>query len=53
MEDVCFLIGLSQRGVIVVLDGGHRESIQPVDHYILQYCRDGARNTSHKIPIGT
>lgn len=38
IEDIYFLIGLSWRGMMVVLSGGWRESTEPVDQYIVQYC---------------
>lgn len=51
IEDIYLLTGLSQRGVILVLVRGQQESTNPVDQYIVQYCRDGARKSSNKFPI--
>ena len=35
----------------MVLAEGWRESTEPVDQYIVQYCRDGAHKSSNKFPI--
>ena len=35
----------------MVLVEGRRESTEPVDQYIVQYCRDGEHKSSNKFPI--
>jgi hypothetical protein len=50
MEDVYFLIGLSKRGEPIMLIG-HQDTEMMTDEYIAQYCRDGTRKRSGKIPI--
>lgn len=46
-----FLTGLSYRGAKVVLVWDRRESSDPVDHYVVQYCWEGGHKSSHKLSI--
>ena len=51
IEDIYFLTRLSWRGEITLLARGWRELTEPVDQYIVQYRRDGARKSSNKFPV--
>ena len=51
IEEISFLTRLSQRGATMVLVRGQREPTDPVDQYIVQYCRDGVHKSSNKFPI--